>query len=58
MAGSSTLPPEDQKLIEAARRKCWFEINPDEAKSEEGRCILDDMARRGYRREEVRCGMG
>ena len=52
------LPEEDQKLIHAARRKPWWDINPEEAKSEEAKSILDEIARREYHRDEVRAGLG
>lgn len=52
MAGSSTLPPEDQQLIAEARKLPYGHIHSEKAKTEEARYILEDIAHRQYRREE------
>lgn len=57
MEAYSHLPDEDQKLITEARSKCWWDIHPEEAISDEARSILDSIARRGYHRDEARAGM-
>ena len=35
MEAYSHLPDEDQKLITEARSKCWWDIHPEEAISDE-----------------------
>lgn len=57
MSDYSHLPQEDQKLIEAAKHKVWWEINPEEAKSEEAKSILHNIAVREYHRDERRAGI-
>lgn len=52
------LPEHDQKLIRSAHRMRWEDIEPSQAETEEGRSILDAIARRKYHIDEVRCGMG
>lgn len=51
------LPEHDRKLIDAAHRQRWEEIDEDAAETEEGKYVLHEIAIRKYHLDEAKHDM-